>query len=151
MEPRAVARHRISRERRPTGLSEPIRQVVAAWHVTVFVLVAGLSVLVFHERGGRDDGVAAVALRWHSPPVAGAGEAGRASMLQPHSRVRERITRRARVRRLDEHPIPERQCLYVFLRRLQGRGTRRLLLKAVPIFTAHAISRIKGARAASSK
>ena len=73
MEPRAVARYRISRERRPTGLSEPIRQVVAAWLVTVFVLVAGLSVLVFHERGGRDDGVAAVALRWHSPPVAGAG------------------------------------------------------------------------------
>src|SRR6516225_11164764 len=74
MEPRALARYRISRERRPTGLSEPVRQVVAAWLVTVFVLVAGLSVLVFHERGGRDDGVAAIARRWHSPPVLGAGK-----------------------------------------------------------------------------
>jgi len=74
MEPRALARYRISRERRPTGLSEPIRQVVAAWLVTVFVLVAGLSVLVFHERSARDYGPLGVAPRGHSPPVAGAGE-----------------------------------------------------------------------------
>ena len=73
MEPRAVARYRISRDRRWTSLSEPVRQVVAAWIVAVFVVVAGLSVLAFHF-GGRDGGAAAVALRWHSPPVARAEE-----------------------------------------------------------------------------
>jgi hypothetical protein len=70
IEPRIVVQHRISRERRSTSSSEPVRQVVAAWIVAVFVLVAGLSVLAFPERGTRDDGVAAVAVHWHQPPVA---------------------------------------------------------------------------------
>src|SRR5690348_14228259 len=60
------------RPRTPATISsEPVRQVVAAWIVAVLSLWAGLSVLAFHEGGIRDDGLAAVALRWHPPPVAG--------------------------------------------------------------------------------
>jgi hypothetical protein len=72
MEPRAVAR--ISRERRSTSLSEPVRQVVAAWIVASLVLLAGLSVLAFHERDVCDNGAAVAVPRWHPPAVAYAEE-----------------------------------------------------------------------------
>ena len=54
-----------------TGSSEPFRQVLAAWIVALLVLVAGCSVLVFHARDVREDGVTAVIPRWYPPPVAG--------------------------------------------------------------------------------
>jgi hypothetical protein len=67
-------RHHTGRTHWFARLSEPIRQVLAAWIVAVFFLVAGLSVLAFHEHSVRDDGVAAVTPRWYPPPVAGAEE-----------------------------------------------------------------------------
>ncbi len=76
MEPRVVARHRSSRERRSTSLSEPVRQVVAAWIVAFLVVAAGLSVLAFHERDVCDNGAAVAVPRWHPPAVADAEEAG---------------------------------------------------------------------------
>ena len=45
-EPRAVAQHHTARGRWLTSLSEPVRQVLAAWIVALFVLVPGFSVLV---------------------------------------------------------------------------------------------------------
>ena len=54
-------------------------------------------------------------------------------MLQRHSRVRERITSRARLRRLDDHPIPRQQWLYVFLRRSRARGGRALSVSSRPM------------------
>ena len=70
MEPRAVARYRISRDRRWTSLSEPVRQVVAAWIVAALVLLGGFSILTFHERSARVYGAPGVVLREHSPPAA---------------------------------------------------------------------------------
>jgi hypothetical protein len=96
MEPRVVAR--ISRERRSTSLSEPVRQVVAAWIVASLVLLAGLSVLAFHERDVCDNGAAvAVPLlpgrgRWQMgvaagnvPPV-GSGAAANFGGAEPSER-----------------------------------------------------------------
>src|SRR5262245_25080378 len=74
MEPPDVARYRMSPERRSTRLGEPVRQVVAAWIVAALVLLGGFSVLTFHERSARDYGPPGVALRGHSPSVAGAEE-----------------------------------------------------------------------------
>jgi hypothetical protein len=72
MEPRVVARHRIRRERRSTSLSEPVRQVVAAWIVALLVLAIGLSVLTVHERSVRENSTADIAVRWHPPPIVSA-------------------------------------------------------------------------------
>jgi hypothetical protein len=74
METRVVVQYRVNRERRSANSSEPVRQMVAAWIVAVFVLVAGFSVLASHERGIRDNGVAAVSLRWHPAPAASGEE-----------------------------------------------------------------------------
>jgi hypothetical protein len=44
---------------------------LAAWIVALLLLVAGCSVLVFHARDVREDGLTAVIPRWYPPPVAG--------------------------------------------------------------------------------
>jgi hypothetical protein len=49
-----------------------MREVLAAWIVAVFSLVAGLSGLSLHQRDVHGEGIAAVAPRWYSPPVMGA-------------------------------------------------------------------------------
>jgi len=74
MEPPDVARYRMSPKRRSARLGEPVRQVVAAWIAAAFILLGGFSVLTFHEHNARDYGAPGVALPWHPPPVAGAGE-----------------------------------------------------------------------------
>jgi hypothetical protein len=45
---------------------------LAAWIIAVFSLVAGLSVLSLLQPDVHDEGIAAVAQRWFSPPVMGA-------------------------------------------------------------------------------
>ena len=57
--------------RQSTGSNEPFREVLAAWIVALLLLVAGCSVLVFHARDVREDGLTAVIPRWYPPPVAG--------------------------------------------------------------------------------
>ena len=74
MEPRAVVQRRTGRGRWLTSSSEPVRQVLAAWIVALFVLVGGFSVLVFYPRGVCHDGATAVIPRRHPPPVTGAEE-----------------------------------------------------------------------------
>src|SRR5262245_43671520 len=61
---------RTRREHRSTRLSDPIREVLAAWIIALFGLAAGLSVLSLHQRDLRGEGVAAVVPRWYAPLVA---------------------------------------------------------------------------------
>jgi len=68
---RCRGRHAIGRKGWSINLSEPARQVLSAWIVALFVLVAGCSVLVFNARDVRKNGVAAVIPQWYPPPVAG--------------------------------------------------------------------------------
>jgi hypothetical protein len=67
-----VAKHCIRRARQSARLSDPTREVLAAWITALFALVVGLFVLAGHEGNVRDDGIAAVVPRWHAPPVTSA-------------------------------------------------------------------------------
>ena len=67
-----MVKQHTGREHQSTRLSDPMREVLAAWIIALFSLVAALSALFLHQRGVHDEGIAAVAPRWYSPPVIGA-------------------------------------------------------------------------------
>src|SRR5262249_33581633 len=68
MEPR-VAKQRTPRKPRSMRLNDPVSEVLAAWIIALFGLVAGLSLLSFHQRDFHDEGIAAAVPRWCAPPV----------------------------------------------------------------------------------
>jgi hypothetical protein len=72
VEPRVVVKHCIRRARQSARLSDPIREVLAAWIMAAFALVVGLFTLALHEGNVRHDGIAAGVGRWHAPPITSA-------------------------------------------------------------------------------
>ena len=66
-----MVKPRSRQEHRSTRPSDPMREVLAAWIIAVFCLVAGFSALSLHQRDVRDEGIAAVAPRWYAPAVIG--------------------------------------------------------------------------------
>ena len=69
---RRCGRYAICREHSSTNSSEPLRDVLAAWIVALFALVAGFSVLVLHVRDANEDRVRVVIPRWQPGPITGA-------------------------------------------------------------------------------
>jgi hypothetical protein len=55
---------------RNIGNSSSVREVLAAWIVTLLAVAIGVLLLVFHEAGTEDRRVP----RWYEPPVADMGE-----------------------------------------------------------------------------
>ena len=65
-----MAKLRTRREPRPTRLSDPVREVLAAWIVALIGFGAGLSVLSLHQRYVDDEGIAALVPRWYAASAA---------------------------------------------------------------------------------